>query len=742
MKHCIAILLASALTLAAPALSLGQTQSGTNRQDDTIVVGTSEVVLDVVVRDKRGRPVRNLVASDFEVYEDGVRQQVKSFRLIARDPRDPEAKSGDTSGKTQTPVVRSAPTTAAAGDSVAGPSAIALVFDRLSPDARTRAHKAALSYLSDGGRGNDFIGVFGIDLSLRVLQPYTNDMDGVRQALERAGSQSSSSHASGGEQIRGLSDRQAALERSASALQGATAAAGPGGGAQASAAGSALGANAAEQIFAEMSRRSLEVFEMLQRDQQGYATTNGLLAVVNSLRPLPGRKAVIFFSEGIAIPPAVQAYFRSVINSANRANTSIYTVDAAGLRTESGNTEAGREINSLVQRRIRRTDNSLDPTGRPLTMELERNEDLLRLDPQSGLGQLAAETGGFLIRETNDIGSQLRRVDDDLRTYYVLNYVPQNQNYDGRFREISVKLSRSNLDVQSRKGYFAINSSDGSPVLAYEAPALAVLNRKLRPDLFPVQAGALNFPEATRIGFTSVLVKSPASVFTYTPDTAKKTYSTDFSIMVLIKDESQQVVRKLSNQYRLSGPLDKVEQAKKSEILFYREADLAPGRYTVETVAYDAPTGRASVRTSGVVVPGVEEGKLRLSSIVVIGRAEQLKPADQKQDNPLQYGEVLLYPNLAEPISKTSSKQIAFFFTVYPTKGAGAAPKLTVEVMQNTRALGRIAADLSAADAQNRIQYASALPLDKFQPGAYELKITVNDGQSTAARTVEFTVEP
>jgi hypothetical protein len=148
------------------------------------------------------------------------------------------------------------------------------------------------------------------------------------------------------------------------------------------------------------------------------------------------------------------------------------------------------------------------------------------------------------------------------------------------------------------------------------------------------------------------------------------------------------------------------------------------------------------VRTSGVVVPGVEETKLRLSSIVVIGRAEQLKPADQKQNNPLQYGEVLLYPNLYEPISKASSKQIAFFFTVYPIKGASAAPKLIVEVMQNNRALGRIAADLPAADAQNRIQYASALPLDKFQPGAYELKITVNDGQSTAARTVEFTVEP
>ena len=59
MKCYIAILLVLMLIIAAPALSLGQTPSRTGQQDETIVVGTSEVVLDVVVRDKKGRPVKN-----------------------------------------------------------------------------------------------------------------------------------------------------------------------------------------------------------------------------------------------------------------------------------------------------------------------------------------------------------------------------------------------------------------------------------------------------------------------------------------------------------------------------------------------------------------------------------------------------------------------------------------------------------------------------------------------------------
>ena len=66
----------------------------------------------------------------------------------------------------------------------------------------------------------------------------------------------------------------------------------------------------------------LRIFDALERDQQGYATTNGLLAVVNGLKAMPGRKTIVFFSEGLAITANVQAKFRSVIASANRANVS------------------------------------------------------------------------------------------------------------------------------------------------------------------------------------------------------------------------------------------------------------------------------------------------------------------------------------------------------------------------------------------------------------------------------------
>src|SRR5919201_7092559 len=113
---------------------------------------------------------------------------------------------------------------------------------------------------------------------------------------------------------------------------------------------------------------------MLERDQQGFSTSNALLSVVNSMRALPGRKSVIFFSEGLAIPADVAARFRSVIDTANRANVSIYAMDAAGLRAESTSKDARDSINAAANRMLRRNP-SAEVVGAPMTEALERNED-------------------------------------------------------------------------------------------------------------------------------------------------------------------------------------------------------------------------------------------------------------------------------------------------------------------------------------------------------------------------------
>ncbi|HEY0379796.1 MAG TPA: VWA domain-containing protein [Pyrinomonadaceae bacterium] len=732
MKIFTAFILTFALIITAALPAHAQQTPGRQEQqdDERIVVGTNEVVLDAVVRDKKGHVLRDLQPSDFEVYEDGVRQEVKSFRLVTREA----AAGGDKAAAATGPNV-STPQPPGPPPNTNRVSAVALVFDRLSPDGRARARNAALSYVGDAVRPEDFIGVFGIDLSLSLFQPFTNNTQLVREAINRAASKVTSAYGSDREQINSLSERQTQLQSQAPGLEGA-ASAGQG---DAQSTG-ALAQNSIEQTFNQMTLNTLETFERLERDQQGHATSDGLLAVINALGRLPGRKAVVFFSEGLAIPAAVESRFRSIISNANRANVSIYSVDAAGLRVLSADAEASRSLTALGQRRAAQAASNRDAGG-PMTRDLERNEDLLRLNPESGLGQLALQTGGLYIGSTNDPGPRLRQVDEDLHAYYVLTYTPRDQNFDGRFRLINLKVNRPGTEVQARKGYYAINASYGTPVLGYEAPALAILGGgRAQPNAFPSRLAAFSFPAPAGAGeLVPVMVEVPAASINFVTSDEKKSYGTNFSVVVLVKDEAQHVVGKLSNQYLLSGPLDKLETARKGKILFYRETTLQPGRYTLVSVVHDATTGRFSMNTASLVVAGPSPSRLRLSSVVIVKSAERVA-ADQSASNPFHFGEVLVYPNLDEPLSKAAAKNLAFFVTVYPAAGAASRPQLRMEILRGGRAVAQLPLELPAPDQAGRIQYASAIPIEKFQPGDYELKLTADDGQNTATRSTHFTI--
>jgi hypothetical protein len=199
------------------------------------------------------------------------------------------------------------------------------------------------------------------------------------------------------------------------------------------------------------------------------------------------------------------------------------------------------------------------------------------------------------------------------------------------------------------------------------------------------------------------------------------------------------VVQKLSRQYRLSGPLEKLDDEKKGRVLFYREADLMPGRYRLETIAYDAPTGRSSVRTGTIEVTASDEGKLRLSDVVILSRAEPASAPAEKHGNPFRVGDVIVSPNPGEPIHR-SLKQVPFFFSVYIPAGTSAPPKLTVELRQQGRTLAQMPGELPKPDESGRIQYPAGLPLEKIPAGEYELRITVTDGATTLARSGYFTI--
>ena len=696
-------------------------------------VSTTAVVVDVVVRDKSGKPVTDLTPSDFQLLEDDQPQTIGNVSLVA--PPATLAAGGVPATPAGAPTARSG--------AVPAPTFVALVFDRLSPEGRALASKGAEAYL-ESARDNDFAGVFVVSNSLETIQTYTTDRELLKKGLDEAASRATANFSRTADAVApgrfgdrsGSASLTASAENAGPAL-GATAS--RPGGVQASVPtpGQGVGANAgglADQELVKVVDRMDRSYESMMRDQQGYATTNGLLALIDSLSMLPGRKTVVFFAEGLAIPPAVQSRFESVVATANRANVSVYTVDSAGLRVHSDQTAMAMNVNALGNAALDR-----DPeAGGKLIENLEFNEDNLRKDPSVSLKMLADRTGGFLINNTNNLSKGFQLIDADRRFHYLLTYSPNNANFNGEWRRIAVKVSRPNVQVRSRSGYLAVRSPGALPLLAHEGAALADLERSPLPKDLPVRAGVFALPDPKHPGRLALLIAADAAAMTFQQDTAAQTWRTDFTLLARIKDAKGEVVRKASQPYRLSGPAAQLEQSKRGDVLFFRQPELPPGTYTIESVVHDALNQKAGTATATFAVPEVKPGTLVASSLLIVRRSEKVPASERGGDNPLYFGDLLLYPNLGEPLKKSADKTLTFFMRIDPAPGS--APTAALEILQKGQSLAQLPMDLSKADASGRISHAGQLPLASFPPGEYVLRVTVSQGAQKQVRDAPFTV--
>jgi VWFA-related protein len=733
-----AVAVLAVVSAVLPAGSSAQSRAARQPAAPAYESVTTAILVDVVVRDRQGRPVTDLTAQDFEISEDGQRQQVGSFTRVARG-----AGIGvNIAIREPSPTTVISPPSAAAETPVEidrTPSVTALVFDALSADALGMCKRAALSYLPMNGSSDARVAVFSVDPSIRVLQPYTDNPALVRQAVSHVIAAGTSVREQTAQPLAQLREQRETLDRLSLSAQAAQTTSGGQGLAGAGSGAGNIGQLEMERRLVIGQIRMLQAFDTLDRDQRGFGTTNALFSVLQSLVEMPGRKTVVYFSEGLPASPALQAHLQSVVETANRMNVTVYAIDASGLRAVSGTLETRQEVEEAGKERLRQLQSRDDYTDQPMMRIIERTEDLLRFDSQGGLARLAEGTGGFLVRDTNDLRRAFTRIDEDMRFHYLLTYVPTNQAFDGTFRSIGVKVKRSSVDVFARKGYRALRAAPALPVLAFEAPALAALDASRLPAAFPFTTTVLNFPEAGRPGLSPLLVRVETRALTYDQDAGKGAYNGQATVVVRFRNAAGEVVEKVSQQYQLSGRLHELDAAKRGEILFYREPDLAPGVYTVEAVVHDGVANRASARVSTLEVARAADDRARLSSVVLVRRTERIPDAEQQADNPLHVGELLFYPNAGEPLSRSTDRELTFYFTLYPRR-AVAPPKTEVELRRNGRTLVQMPVELVTPDARGRIKQVSRLPLEALTNGTYELRVVVHDGSQQIARSAFFTV--
>jgi VWFA-related protein len=692
------------------------------------------ILVDVVVRDKKGHPVTDLTAADFQLAEDSVPQKIDSFTRVSHG-------SGigiDVAWRSPGYTVNVAGAGAAASDpaSEAESATTALVFDHLSAESLRLAQKATLEFVPMTGESSARVGVFATDPGIRVIQPYTTDRTRVRLGVEKVMASGSSTEEQKAQRMDELIDRRRELSGETRSAE-ASAATAIGGAATRVA--SEIGARETELQLLQTELNMIRSFDYLDRGHKGYDTSLALLSVIGTLAYTPGRKTIVFFSEGLPVTPALSAKLDAVIDAANRANVTTYAIDAKGLRSKSSLANVRKEMESFSEERLGQVMTGGDRTQQPLTMGLERVEDTLKLDSRTGLARLAEDTGGFLADETNDLSAAFRRIDEDNQFHYLLTYSPSNPEFDGKFRAIQVKVRRPGTQVFARKGYRAIRSAAATATDGYEAPALALLDRTPLPNAFPVHAGGFSFPDPARPGLTPVLVQVRTDALRFVVDPQRSSYQAQAAIVVRLLDGERHQVQKLSQQYVLTGEAKDVEAAKNGEILFYRDPDLAPGVYTMETIVFDGMARQGSARVTTLNVPPVEATSIGMSSLVLVGRVDEVNDppsADAREAAPLYVGNRLFYPNLGEPIRKSAVPELPFFFTLY---GTAHPDQAFVQLLRNGQIVAEAPLQLGTTTG-SRIQQVGRLPISTLPVGTYELRIRVLYGKQELARTAFFTL--
>ena len=543
------------------------------------------VLLDMVARDKAGRMVSDLRENEIEVLENGESCRIQSVRLM----RAGEAEAGLAS-PTRSEAGAASSNAGTAGDAPARASFVLLAFDRLGPQSAPLARKAASEFVARPFPRDTWIAVVELGESVQLKERFTQDLARMSAAIAAA--------ATGG----GPADQVGATRE---AMTAALVASESAVGVRQSDPTAAL-TILAPKSMAEVKQRQVEgsvlaAIDSLNRLRLGRSALRALTSLAGALGGVEGRKTLLFFSEGLHVPEAASGALDTLVSEANHASVAIYAVDPRGLAEDSAFDETKRALlaaQHLSEKAMRSTGQEEGPNRGVSALEVRTPElalDAIRLNAQANLRDLAESTGGFLVAETNDLGSAIERVGAELRAYYEIGYLPANTAADRTFRNIEVKVKRRGVVLRARRGYYAVPRGE-APTLPYELALAETLERPELPRDFThqvtTQLGASNGSERE----VGLVVQVPIRELRLLTDAAAQTYAAHVSMLVLVRGEGGGLIARLSHDWPLSGPASQASLAQQRNVAVRKTLALPPARYVLESAVQDRLSGALSAK--------------------------------------------------------------------------------------------------------------------------------------------------
>jgi VWFA-related protein len=647
------------------------------------------IIVDVTVRDKSGKVVDNLKASDFAVFEDGKPQKVSVFEIqkLATEPEpEPPVKLTD-----QLELPKAAKTTITAENpgQVQYHNKRLLVFyfdfSSMGIPEQLRAQEAALQFLDKQFTKDDMVAILLYASTLQVGTDFTDDRQLLTNMVKNLPIGEASEFAT-------LADD---------------------------------GSDDNEDTGAAFVADETE-FNIFNTDQKLAAIEKA----ARMLAALPEKKSLIYFSGGVSKTGVDnQAQLEATINAATKANVTINPIDARGLMADppgGGASKAASRGSGIFNGSVYNSQRS----------QINGSQETL--------ATLAADTGGKTFFDSNDIALGIKQAQLELKSYYILGYYTTNTAEDGKYRRITVKLTNGmTAKLEHRPGYWAskvwgkMGSQDKEQQLREALSAgdpVTDLPLALQVDYFRV--GPTSY-------FVPVSVKVPGSVIEMAAKGGASV--TQFDFIGQIQDETHAVVGNVRDFIKVRLDQDNAIKTGRKSFQYDAGFTLEPGRYRMKFLVRENISGKMGTFEMRFVVPDLaaDTSGLKMSSIIwsnqreaakaAVGAAEKLTKKDSTA-NPLIDGEEKIVPNITHVFRRNQNLYVSFdVYDAVPDPKNAKARRVKVSLswfnQKGAKAfeVGPIDATDVASTRPEAVPVKIQVPLKDVAPGRYTCQVNVVD---------------
>ncbi len=690
VRQIVAVLVIAAFSLASLPLSAQQQsvppppQSPASGNVALLHTASNFVRIDVEVNDRSGKPITGLKPSQFSLTDNGKPQKITNFSYA--DIEKVETAGAENAKPLVVPVDSDEPVASeAVSDAIRDRRLIVLFFDLTSmeTDDLIRAHDSAQKFIRKQMTPADLVAVVTFSSRLSVLANFTNDHAVLEKAVAQIVPGVSSDLAS---------PLDAAAQNGEVSVQEYT--------------GAAYTPDETE-------------FNVFNTDQK-LAAVEGLADVLGAL---PGRKAMVEFTGGVTqTGEENRAELRAATDAANRADVSIYSIDARGLFALPPGGDATTDA---------ATGTSMF-SGASVYHQTDQRED-----SRDTLATLSTDTGGKSFFDLGDLSDAFPEIQKDNGGYYLVGYnLAADVKRDGSWHTIRVKVNAPGAHVRYRTGYYApkdfqhFASEDRKEQLAEamdsESPYVDL------PIAVETSAFRLNDHQI----YVPIAAKISSSALQWAEKRGDREASFDFAAEVRAYPAGQ-VVAQLQDTIHVKLGAERYAEVSSSNLVYEGGVVLSPGRYRLKFLARENEMGHIGSFETDLVLPPRPAGRLSLSSVLL---SNELVPAVKTsevqtkgqgrsariEDSPLEMSGEKIIPSVTRLFTQQQTLYV-FFQAYYPD---GVDPRALRAGLIFFRDGAEIKATplLTSAGVNQDTRTASfriSLPLAKLPTGRYSVQAVV-----------------